>query len=111
MKIDRNSGLTLCQFPKNMHSFGGNFNLVLRGASDVSLSGLTDSGDSNYYRFAIDFSDIQDGEYEYRIICPAYEEKGVLQLGEYLPMKRKIYDNNVQFKAYDATEYGFTRKI
>ena len=49
-----------------------------------------------WYVSVIDFSGLTIGEYEYEID----ENRGLLRIGEV--MNKKVYDNNITFKAYNG---------
>ena len=49
-----------------------------------------------YYVSVVDFSGLTIGEYEYEID----ENRGILRIGEV--MNKKVYDNNITFKAYNG---------
>lgn len=56
---------------------------------DISTSDL-------YYVSVVDFSGLTIGEYEYEIDG----NRGLLRIGEV--MNKKVYDNNITFKAYNG---------
>ena len=49
-----------------------------------------------WYVSVVDFSGLTIGEYEYEID----ENRGLLRIGEV--MNKKVYDNNITFKAYNG---------
>ena len=49
-----------------------------------------------WYVSVVDFSGLTIGEYEYEID----ENRGILRIGEV--MNKKVYDNNITFKAYNG---------
>lgn len=77
---DKTSELSI-KFPKNNYKFltGYTLELVSQATNQVYVfTGLTDaSGMTDYYTFNIDFSEVDNGEYEYKIGC----DRGLIQIG------------------------------
>lgn len=80
--IDNKTSQISVKMPKNNSDLLSSYTLELKSQAtnqSYSFSGLTDaSGYTDYYTFSINFSDVKNGEYEYRI----GKDKGLIQIGK-----------------------------
>ena len=88
-------------FPKNSNEVLEIYSLELH--SELTQKSYTfsvvDSGNSNrYYKFTVDFSDVDDGEYNYSI---SGRDTGLIRIGEiYQNYSVSVFDDDVEVIQY-----------
>ena len=92
----------LCYFPKNIRVFPEKYTLEIKGTSKEILVEVEDVGCyNNWYSFQIDFSDFQNGEYNYRLFADdSVISYGIIQVGDY-DIEHKDYKKNTTYKQYN----------
>lgn len=90
-------------FPKNIIENKEKYTLTLK--SEFTLEEYTFEVEdldtiSDYYVFAIDFSNVVDGEYKYHIDDVAC---GIIQIGDFTPSKHiKNYNEKIEYISYEG---------
>ena len=95
--IDNISDQITVKIPNNLVKSSGILHLKnteTKKEYDITLE--DESTSDLYYVSVVDFSGLTIGEYEYEIDG----NRGLLRIGEV--MNKKVYDNNITFKAYNG---------
>ena len=95
--IESNLSKITVKIPNNLVKSSGILHLKNTETKKEYDIKLEDTSTSDlYYVSVIDFSGLTIGEYEYEIDG----NRGLLRIGEV--MDKKVYDNNITFKAYNG---------
>ena len=95
--IESNLSKITVKIPNNLIKSSGILHLKNTETKKEYDIKLEDTSTSDlYYVSVIDFSNLTIGEYEYEIDG----NRGLLRIGEV--MDKKVYDNNITFKAYNG---------
>ena len=96
--IDNISGQITVKIPNNLVKSSNPIlhlkNTETKKEYDIEIEDTSTS--DLWYVSVVDFSGLTIGEYEYEID----ENRGILRIGEV--MNKKVYDNNITFKAYNG---------
>lgn len=96
VKVSDKSSEVCVKFPKTSSKFKQNYNLYLFSESGLrySFKGLEDISEiALYYEFNIDFSEVEDGEYEY-LIDNIKNDVGIIRIGNVRPTFKENNDSN-----------------